>query len=148
THAKQVFFDPTRFRPDRATGEALLAHELTHTQQAADRAPQAKEAEAMVREAAYLDWLQPGGAPVVVEELPLDPTTPEAAAAGDVAESGVLRARAGRTTQAAESGPRLDEAKKEERVAQILDSVQTAINGAARWEADRIGRLADRLNRS
>ena len=29
THGQMVFFDPTHYRPDTSTGEALLAHELT-----------------------------------------------------------------------------------------------------------------------
>ena len=42
-------------------GEALLAHELTHTRQADDRDVRAKEAEALAVESAYLSWIEPAG---------------------------------------------------------------------------------------
>ncbi len=139
THGKQVFFDPASFRPGSATGEALLAHELTHTRQEDDRDVRQKEAEAMITEAAYLDWLQPGGAPLAFDEFDAV-TLPDAAAATAVA-GGMMRARKGRQTMGAESGPRLDTARMEERVQQVLAVVRAKLEEEAELDAQRTGRL-------
>ncbi|MEZ4467316.1 MAG: DUF4157 domain-containing protein, partial [bacterium] len=81
THGRMIFFDPLHFRPDTPKGEALMAHELAHTRQAAGVDVRVKEAEALATEAAFLDWVRPGAAPFTfAEELPLDPTAPAAAA--------------------------------------------------------------------
>lgn len=142
THGQMVFFDPKHFRPDSAVGEALLAHELTHTRQSDGRDVRVKEAEAMMAEAAYLDWLQPGGAPLAFDHDAFDlATLPEAAQAADVA-GGAMRARKGRQTMGAESGPRLDTARKEERLEQVLEVVRARLAEQADWDAARVGRVS------
>ncbi len=140
THGKLVFFDPQHFRPDTARGEALMAHELAHTRQDAGADARTLEAEALATEAAYLDWLQPGGAPLAKErpDTPADPTKPEAAAATDV-KSG-FRARGGRQLEET-AGPRKDTAEKEARVEQVLRRVTELLRTETDFEEDRIGRL-------
>ncbi len=141
THGQMVFFDPKHFRPDTARGEALLAHELTHTGQADDRDARLKEAEAIATERAYLGWLQGDGAPFAAElDDPLDVTAPEAAQAADVASLGALRAREGRSRSGNE-GPRKDTEQHEERVAQVLDRVQEMLVAQGLSEEERIGVL-------
>ncbi|MCA9544939.1 MAG: DUF4157 domain-containing protein, partial [Myxococcales bacterium] len=141
THGQMVFFDPKHFRPDTARGEALLAHELTHTGQADDRDARLKEAEAIATERAYLGWLQGDGAPFASElDDPLDVTAPEAAQAADVASLGALRAREGRNRSGNE-GPRKDTEQHEERVAQVLDRVQEMLVAQGLSEEERLGVL-------
>ncbi len=139
TFGKMVFFDPQHFRPDTARGEALLAHELTHTAQEDDRDARLKEAEALRAEATYLDWLQPGGAPLA-EELPLDPTAPDAADAAEA--SGALRAKPGRDLAKSE-GPRAETARHEERVGQVLRKVLELMADSRDEEAQRVGDLVN-----
>lgn len=142
THGKMVFLDPKHYQPGSARSEALLAHELTHTRQDDDRDVRVKEAEAMIAEARYLDWLQPGGAPLAMDGG-LDPTMPEAAAAADVA-GGFLRARQGHQTAAHEKGPRLDRAKREEQVDQVLEMVKAKMEQHDDVEAQRLGRVGQK----
>lgn len=142
THGKMVFLDPKHYQPGSARSEALLAHELTHTRQEDDRDVRVKEAEAMIAEARYLDWLQPGGAPLAMDDG-LDPTMPEAAAAADVA-GGFLRARQGHQTLGHEKGPRLDRAKREEQVDQVLEAVKAKMEQHDDVEAQRLGRLGSK----
>lgn len=140
THGKMVFFDPQHYQPGSARSEALLAHELTHTRQADDRDVRIKEAEAIIAEARYLDWLQPGGAPLAMDGG-LDPTMPEAAMAADVA-GGFLRSRQNRDrAMDGENGPRIDRAKQEERVAQVLEMVRMKLEQEDDAQAQRLGRL-------
>ena len=144
THGKMVFFDPKHFRPDTSRGEALLAHELTHTRQNdSDRDVKSKEAEALTAEARFLDWVSPGGAPLAKELSDrVDATSPSAQAAGDAGpmRRGVHRAEAGRQLEASE-GPRADTAKFEERVKSVLQRVQEMMTDRGDFEADRVGRL-------
>lgn len=140
THGKMVFLDPKHYQPGSARSEALLAHELTHTRQSDDRDVRIKEAEAIIAEARYLDWLQPGGAPLAMDGG-LDATMPEAAMAQDVA-GGFMRARQGREqAMDGESGPRLDRAKQEERVEQVLEAVRAKLEQGDDGDAQRLGRL-------
>ena len=145
THGKSVFFDPKHFRPDTAAGEALLAHELTHTQQAKDQDAREKEVQAMVAEASYLGWLQPQGAPFALEDIDL--SHQDVVAAEEVTQSGVARAKGGRQTLDAQTGPRFEQAKNEERVAQVLDTVRRKIDHLDDFEAQRLGKLARALAR-
>ncbi|MBU0553861.1 DUF4157 domain-containing protein [Myxococcota bacterium] len=146
THGKMVFFDPKHFQPSSPTGEALLAHELTHTVQEGEWDSRAKEAQALAVEAEYLDWIRPGGAPFAVELDPLDATAPSAAAASDVS-GGVLRAEQGRGAHKGadrtEQGPRTDTARFEERVAQVLEHIRAQLDGGGAFEHDRFGRVAN-----
>ncbi len=140
THGKMVFFDPKHFRLDTAQGEALVAHELAHTRQEDDRDVRVKEAEALATEAAYLDWIQPGGAPLA-EESPLDPIRPGAAAAADVRD-GVLRATAERKGQgSASEGPRAKVAEHEAKVKQVLRRVRELLDSDHDLEGQRVGRI-------
>ena len=140
THGKMVFFDPKHYRLDTAQGEALVAHELAHTRQEDDRDARIKEAEALATEAAYLDWLHPGGAPLA-EENPLDPTRPDAAVAAD-ARDGVQRATAERKGQrSATEGPRAKVAEHEAKVKQVLARVRELLEQDHDVEGQRVGRL-------
>lgn len=139
THGKMVFFDPLHYRPDTAKGEALMAHELAHTLQTDDRDSRYKEAEALAAEAGYLDWIQPGGAPLAQDSL-LDPTAPGAAAAGDIA-GGVHRAEKGRKLQASQ-GPRDEVATSERQVAQVLEKVRELMGEASDIDGQLVGRLS------
>jgi len=145
THGKSVFFDPKHFRPDTAAGESLLAHELAHTQQERDQDAREKEVQAMVAEASYLGWLQPEGASFALEDLDL--SHPDAMAADEVMQGGVARAKGDRQTLDAQTGPRLEKAKKEERVAQVLDRVRRDLVHLEDCEAQRLGKLARTLAR-
>lgn len=143
THGQMVFFDPKHYRLDTAQGEALVAHELAHTRQQDDRDARTKEAEALATEAAYLDWLHPGGAPLA-EENPLDPNRPDAAIAADVA-GGFQRATAARKGQKGDSeGPRGDIAAHEAKVKQVLERVRQLLDQDHDIEGQRVGRL-DRI---
>ncbi|MSP74219.1 MAG: DUF4157 domain-containing protein [Myxococcales bacterium] len=142
THGKMVFFDPKHFRTDTAHGEALLAHELAHTRQAQDdRSGTRKEAEALRAEAGYLDWVQPGGAPLAKGADAL--LEQDARRGGDArsGSAGIQRASADRHRAEAE-GPRADTAEFEERVAQVLERVRLLVGERGTFESDRIGRLA------
>jgi len=143
TYGKSVFFDPKHFRTDTAAGEALLAHELVHTQQSDDQDAREKEVQAMVAEASYLGWLQPQGAAFALDDVDLSHA--DAMAAEEVIQDGVARARGNRETLAKETGPRLDKAKKEERVAQVLEKVRRKIAHADDYEAQRLGKIARQL---
>lgn len=141
THGQMVFFDPTHYRPDTAKGEALLAHELTHTRQDDDRDVKAKEAEALAVESAYLNWIEPAGMSFA-EEYALDPTAPSAAAAGDVASG--MRAAAGRHVEKT-AGARKDTAKFEQQVGQILEAVRHRLDQEQDFEGQRVGALLARF---
>lgn len=138
THGKMVFFDPKHFRTDSAQGEALIAHELAHTQQGDDRDSRMKEAEALAIEASYLDWIQPGGASLA-EDNPLDPTAPSAAmATGNPA--GLQTAKKDRHL-AAKQGPREEAGEHEERVKQVLDKVRELLGQTHDQEGEILGKL-------
>ncbi len=140
THGKMVFFDPKHYRPDTPKGEALVAHELAHTRQEDDRDARIKEAEALSAEAAWLDWIQPGGVPLV-EDNPLEPTRPDAAAAADF-QDGVLRATAERKGQTeAGEGPRAGVAEHEQRVKEVLEKVRELLERDSDVDGQRLGRL-------
>lgn len=141
THGQMVFFDPTHYRPDTAKGEALLAHELTHTRQDDQRDVKAKEAEALAVESAYLSWLEPQGMSFAAEYA-LDPTAPSAAAAGDVASG--MRAAAGRHVEKT-AGARKDTAKFEQQVGQILQVVRERMAQEQDFEGQRVGALLARF---
>ncbi|MGK0361413.1 MAG: hypothetical protein ACI9U2_003731 [Bradymonadia bacterium] len=139
THGQMVFFDPTHFRPDTTAGEALLAHELTHTRQDPNRDVVSKEAEAMAVESAYMSWLEPTGMHFATE---IDPTAPSAMAAADVASG--MRAAAGREL-AEQAGPRQDTAEFEQKVGQILERVRHLLDVDTDFEGERVGALVRRM---
>lgn len=141
THGQMVFFDPTHFRPDTAAGEALLAHELTHTRQDPNRDVVSKEAEAHAVESAYLSWLEPTGMHFAAE-IGVDPTAPSAMAARDVASG--MRAAAGREL-AEQAGPRQDTAEFEQKVGQILERVRHLLDVDTDFEGERVGALVRRM---
>ena len=68
----------------------------------------------------------------------LDPTTPSAAAAGDVASG--MRAAAGRHVEKT-AGARKDTAKFEQQVGQILDKVYQVLDQEQDFEGQRVGAL-------
>jgi hypothetical protein len=137
THGNMVFFDPKHFRLDTAQGEALVAHELAHTRQDDDRDPRMKEAEALRTEAAYLDWIQPGGMPLV-EDDPLEPLAPSAAGADGAA--GMFAAKDDRQL-AQKAGPRAEQAEHELRLEQVMSRVRELLAEDTHAEANRYGRL-------
>jgi hypothetical protein len=141
THGQMVFFDPVHYRPDTAKGEALLAHELTHTRQDDTRDVAAKEAEALAVESAYLSWIEPVGMSFATE-VAVDPTAPSAAAAADVASG--MRAQAGREV-AQKAGPRKDTAEFEQKVGQILERVRHLLDHDTDFEGERVGALVRRM---
>lgn len=146
THGQMIFFDPLHFRPDTPRGEALMAHELAHTRQAADVDVRVKEAEALATEAAFLDWVRPGAAPFTfAQDLPLDPTAPAAAAASDV-PAGALRAASGRQVDQME-GPRKDVAKDEKRAEVVMQAVRELLDLETDLEGQRVGALRRIFNR-
>ena len=141
THGQMVFFDPTHFRPDTTAGEALLAHELTHTRQDPNRDVVSKEAEAHAVEAAYMSWLEPTGMHFATE-IAVDPTAPSAMAAADVASG--MRAAAGREL-AEKAGPRQETAEFEQKVGQILERVRHLLDVDTDFEGERVGALVRRM---
>ena len=108
-------------------------------------APEVAAAQAMVAEASYLGWLQPQGAPFALEDIDL--SHQDVVAAEDVTQSGVARAKGGRQTLDAQTGPRFEQAKNEERVAQVFDTVRRKIEHLDDLEAQRLGKLARALAR-
>jgi len=142
THGRMIFFDPAHFRPDSPRGEALLAHELSHTRQADDRDVKVKEAEALATEAAYLDWIKPGEAPFT---FALDVAAPAAQAAADVA-GGMQRATPNRQVEQTE-GPRKEVALEEKKVEGLMKAVQELLQQDTDFEGQRVGALRRIINR-
>ncbi|MFN3197890.1 MAG: DUF4157 domain-containing protein [Bradymonadia bacterium] len=145
TFGQMMFFDPKHFRLDSPQGEALLAHELTHTfQEDSGMSVAQKEAEALATEAAYLSHLMPDGAPFAESrEMPTSPVIDlQAAQAGDFAASGggaALRAHVNREVQKGQ-GPRASTEVFERRVAQVLERVEQLL---AREDAGLDQRMGD-----
>lgn len=138
THGQMVFFDPKHFRPDTAKGEALMAHELAHTRQRDPGDHRAKEAEALATEAAYLDWIQPGGAPFAAE-APIDLNAPGLGGDGGGA-MGAMTAKTDRKLESGE-GPRSSTAEREQQVEQVLAMVRGLIAEQGDAEGERLGNL-------